>query len=82
VTEEANVKVYPNPVIDKLVIETAASSGRTQVSILNLEGRLLFTQTIPEGNTEFELDFSNYKSGSYIVQTKNANTSSSHLIIK
>ena len=82
VTEEANVKVYPNPVIDNLIIETAASSVRTQVSILNLEGRLLFTQTIPEGNTEFELDFSNYKSGSYIVQTKNATTSSSHLIIK
>jgi hypothetical protein len=80
--EKANVKVYPNPVVDKLVIETGSAVGKTQVTILNLEGRALFSQMMPEGNSRFEVDFSNYKSGSYIVQTKNADNTSSHLIIK
>jgi len=81
-TEQANVKIYPNPVVDKLVIETANASGKTQFSILNLEGKIIFTKIYQEGTSRFEIDFSSFKSGSYIVQVKNDDATSNHLIIK
>ena len=81
-TEQANVKIYPNPVVDKLVIETANASGKTQLSILNIEGRVIFSKIYPEGTSRFEFDFSSFKSGSYIVQVKNDDATYNHLIIK
>lgn len=80
--QETNDRVYPNPVKDKLFIESDYQSGETQLSILNLEGRVIFTKMYAEGTSRFEIDFNNFKSGSYIVQTKNADKISNHLIIK
>ena len=81
-TKLTNVQVYPNPVKDKLFIETGLVSAETQVSIVDLAGREIFTKRFANGNQKFELDFSNFKSGSYIVQVKKAESISNHLIIK
>lgn len=79
---DQNIRLYPNPVKDKLTIESNFQSGKTDISVLNLTGNVIFTKTFPESSTTFEIDFSSLKSGSYIVKTKNAETISSHLVIK
>jgi len=77
-----NDRVYPNPVKDKLNIETQFQTGETLISVLDLTGRIIFSKTFEGATSTFEIDFSNYKSGSYIVQTKNGGTVNNHLIIK
>lgn len=77
-----NERVYPNPVKDKLFIESEFQTGETLISVLDLPGRIIFTKTFGGGTSRFEIDFSNFKSGSYIVQTKNGGNINNHLIIK
>ncbi|MGE5394369.1 MAG: glycosyl hydrolase [Candidatus Saccharibacteria bacterium] len=73
--------VYPNPVKDRLYIESNAS-GKTEVSVVDLSGRVLFSNTFAEGTPKMDIDFSSFKSGSYIVRTKNEESTSNHLIVK
>jgi len=78
----ANERVYPNPVKDKLFIETDNNTGKTEVSVLDLSGRIICTKIFTGETSRMEIDFSNFKNGSYIVRTKNSGNISSHLIIK
>lgn len=80
--EQAAVQVYPNPVLDRLFIEGSNISGNTEVSIIDLSGRMLSSQTFNGGTPKMEIDFSGFKSGSYIVRTKNAENITNHLIVK
>lgn len=78
----ANDRVYPNPVNDKLFIETGITTGETEISISDLSGRIISTTTFSGETSRKEIDFSNFKNGSYIVRIKNSENSSTHLIIK
>lgn len=78
----AEERVYPNPVKDQLYIENINPLGQTQVSVIDLAGRVLYSQTFSGDTPKIEIDFRGYKSGSYIVRTKNAEHSSNHLIVK
>ncbi|HET6556534.1 MAG TPA: glycosyl hydrolase [Prolixibacteraceae bacterium] len=80
--EQAKVQVYPNPVTDRLFIENSNTTGHTEVSIVDLSGRLLCSKTFKAGTSKMEIDFSGFKSGSYIVRTKTSENTSSHLIVK
>lgn len=81
-TELAEFRVYPNPVVDRLIIESDEPFAKTQISIIDLAGRILFTKTWAEQTSKFEIDFSNFQNGSYLVQVKNAGKISNHLIVK
>lgn len=74
--------IYPNPVKDKLFIETTNKDTQTEVSILDLSGRVLSSQIFNGQTSRLEIDFSGFGSGSYIVRTKNSGNILSHLIIK
>lgn len=80
--DQIEERVYPNPVNDRLYIENSNNTGKTQVYIMDLSGRVLSTETFPAATTKMEIDFSSFKSGSYIVRTKNAENISNHLIVK
>ncbi|HLN72820.1 MAG TPA: glycosyl hydrolase [Prolixibacteraceae bacterium] len=80
--EQVEMRVYPNPVKDRLFIEGGNSAGKTEISIIDLSGRVITSQTYLPGTLKMEIDFSNYHSGSYIVRTKNAENISNHLIVK
>ena len=78
----ANKRIYPNPVKDRLFIETDNNLGKTEISILDLSGRILYSKIFTGDTSRMEIDFSNFRSGSYIVQTKNSETTINHLIVK
>lgn len=81
-SEMGNEKVYPNPVSDVLYIESDHQSGTTEVTVLELSGRILSSQVFPAATPRMEINFSSYKGGSYIVRTKNSGRISNHLIVK
>lgn len=79
---KANQRVYPNPVKDKLYIEAGDNTVKTEVSVLDISGRIMGTKIFFGGNSPMEIDFSNFNSGSYIVRIKNSGNISNQLIIK
>jgi hypothetical protein len=77
-----NQLIYPNPVKDKLFIETGNKMSKTEVSILDLSGRMITTKIFTSETSRMEIDFSNFKNGSYIVRTKNSGNTFNQLIVK
>jgi hypothetical protein len=75
-------RVYPNPVKDQLFIESESQSSNTEVSILDLSGRLLCSKIFNGATTRKEIEFSAFGSGSYIVRTNNSGNIVTHLIVK
>ncbi|MGH1387546.1 M14 family zinc carboxypeptidase [Kordia sp.] len=62
----ANVNIYPNPVKDKLYIDTANHSLQNIV-LYNLLGEQILQRTI-SGNTQTTLDVQQMKQGVYIIK--------------
>ena len=81
-TEMADCRIFPNPVSDKLFIELANQPVKSEITIIDLGGRVIARKIYPEGTSRFEIDFSSFRSGSYIVQVKNHDKISNHLIVK
>lgn len=81
-TNQGEARVYPNPVTDRLFIEKGNFSGKIEVTIMDLSGRVLSSESFSAETSKMEIDFSGYKSGSYIVRMKNSGNISNHLIVK
>jgi hypothetical protein len=75
------VRVYPNPVKDKLYIESEIS-GRTEISVLDLSGRIIDSGIFSGQTDRIEIDFTKFKSGSYIIQGRSDERTFNHLIVK
>lgn len=63
-----SVHIYPNPVIDYLIIDDEQFSGNYYVRIYNLQGVLLKEQIISE--SDHSINVSEFSSGPYIVYVK------------
>ena len=70
-------KVYPNPVKDLLTIDLrTAVSGPVQVSLINILGTEVKKWDeffISQGDQKLKLDFSQFKSGMYILKISQQN---------
>ena len=64
-----NVNVYPNPVNDRLYIETQTLTQTMTVEIYDVYGRHQVTET-PSHQGNLTIDLSNLKSGIYFVKIK------------
>ena len=71
------LNVYPNPTAGMLNVEYTTDKGTAQVTVLDLSGRVVMTQTQPsvEGKNTMQLDLSRVAKGAYMlnVQTQSGN---------
>ena len=71
------LNVYPNPTAGVLNIEYTAEKGNAQVTVLDLSGRVVMTQTHANvsGQNNLQLDLSKVAKGAYMlnVQTEGSN---------
>jgi len=74
--------VFPNPVKDVINIESNNINYKTEISIMDLSGRTICEKIFPDGSSNMQIDFSNFKNGSYIVRVINAENITTHLIVK
>lgn len=66
------IRIYPNPVIDKLYLKGLKNST-TSIKIMDMQGDVLFNKTL--NNYENSIDLHNLKSGQYIISiTQNNET--------
>ncbi|HRA60627.1 MAG: T9SS type A sorting domain-containing protein [Bacteroidota bacterium] len=71
------LNVYPNPTAGVLNVEYTAEKGTAQVTVLDLSGRVVMTQTHANaaGQNTLQLDLSKVAKGAYMlnVQTNGSN---------
>jgi Secretion system C-terminal sorting domain/Lamin Tail Domain len=73
-----NLRLYPNPVSDILIIE--ADTEIKSFSIFDIQGRLL--ETIHVNSDKYEFDIRHYMKGTYIISVINSDKVYSGLIVK
>lgn len=73
--EQLSIKVYPNPTADFVNIDAGEV---LRIQLIDLNGKVLRTAT----GQKVSIDLKDIKSGMYILQVGNDETSSSHRIIK
>ena len=62
------VSVYPNPVVNELVIES--ETGINSIVVLNLLGQTIFEQTKSGFDNRIQIDFSKFAQGNYLLRVK------------
>jgi hypothetical protein len=71
------LNVYPNPTAGVLNVEYTADKGTAQITVLDLSGRVVMTQshTNVSGQNNMQLDLSKVAKGAYMlnVQTEGSN---------
>ncbi len=64
--ESINVKVYPNPIIDKLTIEVDGLNA-IEISVVNLLGKVIISRELNVGDVQEEISFKDFPKGTYLV---------------
>ncbi|WP_426490674.1 T9SS type A sorting domain-containing protein [Hymenobacter sp. 102] len=74
-----NVRVFPNPAADNLIIQVAGRATKTAVTVTDLAGR-----TVLQGTSALDGSFSlnSLRAGSYILLVQDGTTLTSHKIVK
>jgi hypothetical protein len=66
--EVSALEVYPNPVADVLTIANLNVEGNATITLLNVQGKVVYTTTISNVNGNYELDLSKFENGIYVVE--------------
>ncbi|MFY1048063.1 T9SS type A sorting domain-containing protein [Chryseobacterium sp. GP-SGM7] len=78
-TLEKNIKIYPNPVSDFLMIESKERIGK--ISIFDMSGKLIEVINADESQSQ-KINVSNYNTGKYILTLENKSGTYNHHFIK
>ena len=62
----AGIKIYPNPIDDKIVIELSNTSSTKKVSIVSIEGKLVYSNAAINSN-QLTIDAAAWSKGVYVV---------------
>lgn len=79
---ENTISIYPNPTRDIITITDTGNKMVSQISISDINGRIIETRTIQDGTLETQISLENYASGVYFARINTANESTVKRIIK
>lgn len=78
--EDSNIKIYPNPVSDFLIISNIKTTEFNKFCIYNNLGHKLMTQELEAGSNEINLNL--LSTGAYILVLQGDSKTTSHRLIK
>lgn len=78
-TFKENIKIYPNPVSDVLMIESKEKMGK--ISIFDISGKLINVINSDESTSQ-KINVSNYNTGKYILTIENKSGTFTHHFIR
>lgn len=64
---ENAISIFPNPIVDKMNIETTESFGLSHIKIFDMEGKLVF-ESSPSEETKVTIDMNQLSKGSYMIE--------------
>lgn len=69
---KVNIKLYPNPAVNYLVVETEIQQQSGEIRILDVTGQVISTYHAEAGSNSATIDLSSYIPGSYLLALYNA----------
>ncbi len=81
-TEEAGLRLIPNPAYESVAILTAVNDQETAVSLHDVTGRVLQQWLIPTGTDRLTVNVNNLASGAYLIRTVSGSKSEVVRLIK
>jgi hypothetical protein len=69
--QDLEINLYPNPVSEHLTLTTNYASGNSELVIIDVLNREVYTASF--SGKEVEIDLSNFLKGTYILQLKQNN---------
>lgn len=82
VANNTKLKLYPNPVIDKINVEFSAHPEEATLSIFNILGQKILEETIEKNISKVEVPVNNLNPGYYILSISNGTYASTHRFVK
>lgn len=70
---ESNINIYPNPVVNDVVINISSVKNASELSIYDITGRNVYTKNL-SGQKQITLNASNFASGIYNIIVSGDNT--------
>jgi len=80
--EVSALEVYPNPVADVLTIANLNVEGNVTITLLNTQGKVVYTNTISNVNGNYELDLSKFENGIYVIEVISETTTQNVRVVK
>ncbi|GEM_PF-5844199 len=79
-----DLNVYPNPIVNTLVVNTNDNSTIKNMKLLNTKGEVVYSSVLGSlGNSSYEINMSDYAAGIYIIIVENnAGKSETRKVIK
>jgi len=74
------IRIYPNPVTDNLVVEISSLPGKTILSVMNAQGQELLQSKITDRKSN--IDLSTFPAGVYLVRIMNGKTVQIRKVVK
>ncbi len=78
----AALEVYPNPVNSTLTIANINIDGNATISLVDLQGKVVYNNTVSNLNGNFQIDMSNFENGVYFVRVTTDNTNQEIKVVK
>lgn len=73
-------RIFPNPLKEKLQLQGLPASGKTAVSVVDLNGNVRSTATTT--GTNYSVNTANLSSGSYLLKIQHGNTITTKPFVK
>ena len=80
--EVSSLEVYPNPVADVLTIANLNVENNATITLLNVQGKVVYTTTISDVNGNYELDLSKFENGIYVVEVISETSTQNVRVVK
>ncbi len=79
-----NIGIYPNPVVDFLIIDLSLTSGEYILEIFDMQGQLIRKELVPSSEKRTLLSFHEFANGIYLINLihKESQTRTSYKINK
>jgi hypothetical protein len=69
---KVNIKLYPNPAVNYIIVETEIQQQTGEIRILDITGQVISTMHAEAGSNATTIDLSSYIPGSYLLALYNA----------
>ncbi|MDR2979239.1 MAG: C10 family peptidase [Bacteroidales bacterium] len=70
--EKGKIELYPNPASNYVTIVLGDNQSGAQLAVMDITGKTIFSDLIPAGELQYQLNTSDIPSGMYIVKMTNS----------
>lgn len=78
----STISIYPNPTDNKIHIDAASLRGESTITLTDMMGKVIFTQTSSAASLHQDLDLSGYEKGIYLLSLRDSSGMGTKQVMK